>query len=432
VLNLTGPVGEFAFSRDQALGIHRHTFWRVVLVFLSLPAFAAAEPQQANPIGNSERTAVVKSRPIQSSQEARLLAVYRLMADGDTRKALQQAEQLVRDTPNFQLAHLVYGDLLAARTRALKAVGDIPPANGDQGVVALAELRDESQRRVAAAKERPAEGTVPAQFLKIAPQTRTAIAIDTSRSRLYVFNNDASGLHLAADYYVSTGKAGTVKSQEGDQRTPLGVYFITSNLDAKALNEFYGAGAMPLNYPNVLDLKRGKSGSGIWLHGTPQQQFARAPRSTDGCIVLSNPDLVALIRRVSVGDTPVVLASQLVWKPVEQLQAPSRAFETNLNAWREAKMAGDLNRLLAFYTPDFSSYGKTMDQYLPQIKAEIKAINRHTVQLKDLSYLHWNDSSETMVTTFGEVVDGNRTGSRKRQYWVRSNKGWQIFFEGVI
>ena len=100
------------------------------------------------------------------------------MADGDTRQALHQAEQLVRDTPNFQLAQLVYGDLLAARTRTLKSMGDIPGATSSFDTSVLTELKDESQRRVAAAKERHAEGTVPAQFLKIAPQTRTAIAID--------------------------------------------------------------------------------------------------------------------------------------------------------------------------------------------------------------------------------------------------------------
>jgi hypothetical protein len=37
-----------------------------------------------------------------------------------------------------------------------------------------------------------------------------------------------------------------------------------------------------------------------------------------------------------------------------------------------------------------------------------------------------------MVTTFGEVVEGRRTGIQKRQYWVRTAKDWQIFFEGVI
>lgn len=403
--------------------------WAAVLVILlglhSTAVFARDKTRGDTPVRQS-------TRADGSTSEARLLEVYQLMAQGDPRRALEMAEKLVRDVPNFQLAQLVYGDLLAARTRPLKVLGDVPPASANAGAMALAELRDESLRRVQAAKERPPLGTVPSQFLKLSSQTRTAIAIDAARSRLYLFTNSPSGLQLTADYYVSVGKAGTIKSQEGDQRTPLGVYYITSNLDTKVLNEFYGAGAMPLNYPNILDIKRGKSGSGIWLHGTPPQQFARAPRSTDGCLVLSNPDILALMRRVSVGETPVVVSSQLVWKPANQLQSQARPFETALNAWREAKEAGDLKKVLAFYTPDFASYGKSLEQYTPQIRSELQTTRGRTIALKDLSYLHWSDSAETMVTTFGEVIEGRRTGVHKRQYWVRSANDWQIFFEGVI
>ena len=386
------------------------------------PAFARDKAQAIAPA----------TTPNGSASEARLLEVYKVMAQGEPRRALDLAEKLVRDVPNFQLAQLVYGDLLAARTRTLKVMGDVPPASAGAGAAALAELKEESQRRVLAVHSRPPEGTVPSQFLKLSPQTRTAIAIDAAQSRLYLFTNTPSGLQLTADYYVSVGKAGTIKSQEGDQRTPLGVYYITSNLDTKVLNDFYGAGAMPLNYPNILDIKRGKSGGGIWLHGTPPQQYSRAPRSTDGCLVLSNPDILALIRRVSVGATPVVVSSQLVWQAAPQLQTQARPFESALNAWRQAKEAGDLNKVLGFYTPDFASYGKSLEQYTPQIRSELKQTKGHTIELKDLSYLHWSDSAETMVTTFGEVVEGRRTGIHKRQYWVRSAKDWQIFFEGVI
>ena len=386
------------------------------------PAFARDKAQAIAPA----------TTPNGSASEARLLEVYKVMAQGEPRRALDLAEKLVRDVPNFQLAQLVYGDLLAARTRTLKVMGDVPPASASAGAVALAELKEESQRRVLAVQSRPPEGTVPSQFLKLSPQTRTAIAIDAAQSRLYLFTNTPSGLQLTADYYVSVGKAGTIKSQEGDQRTPLGVYYITSNLDTKVLNDFYGAGAMPLNYPNILDIKRGKSGGGIWLHGTPPQQYSRAPRSTDGCLVLSNPDILALIRRVSVGATPVVVSSQLVWQAAPLLQTQARPFESALNAWRQAKEAGDLNKVLGFYTPDFASYGKSLEQYTPQIRSELKQTKGHAIELKDLSYLHWSDSAETMVTTFGEVVQGRRTGIHKRQYWVRSGKDWQIFFEGVI
>ena len=42
---------------------------------------------------------------------------------------------------------------------------------------------------------------------------------------------------LVADYYASVGKLCTEKVVEGDQRTPLGVYYITSRLDPATLNE---------------------------------------------------------------------------------------------------------------------------------------------------------------------------------------------------
>jgi hypothetical protein len=58
--------------------------------------------------------------------------------------------------------------------------------------------------------------------------------MDASRSRLYLFENTDKGLVLVADYYASVGKLGTEKVVEGDQRTPLGVYYITSRLGPAA------------------------------------------------------------------------------------------------------------------------------------------------------------------------------------------------------
>ena len=73
-----------------------------------------------------------------------------------------------------------------------------------------------------------------------------------------------------------------------------------------------------------------------------------------------------------------------------------------------------------------------MAQWTPTLKAELNATKGRTIQLKDVSYLHWIDAAETMVVTFGEVADGIRTGWTKRQYWMRQGNQWKIFFEGVI
>jgi len=364
--------------------------------------------------------------------EARLIEVYKLIGQAQNREALSKADALVTDFPHFQLAQLVHGDLLAAPTRALKTFGDVPEDVARTASTTLGELREESARRVRALRERPQPGTIPSQFLALSQKSKHAIAVDASRSRLYLFENSAAGLSLVADYYISVGKAGTAKSAEGDQRTPLGVYYITSNLDPKSLKDFYGSGALPISYPNVLDAKRGKTGSGIWLHGTPPNQFSRPPQATDGCVVLANPDLQHVIRTVEVRTTPVVIAAKLDWVVPQSTRAISKPFEDALLGWRNAKTSGNLQQLLTYYTPDFNSNGKSLSQWMPTLKTELDQTQGRTIQLKDVSYLRWTDTNDTMVVTFGEVADGTRVGWTKRQYWIRQENQWKIFFEGVI
>lgn len=365
--------------------------------------------------------------------EARLIDIYKLIGQANPREALRKAESLVRDHPNFQLAQLVYGDLLTGFTRPLRTPGDVPEATATKAAAPLlAELRQESLLRLRALRERPAPGTLPSQFLALSPRNKHAIAVDASRSRLYLFENTATGIKLVADYYISVGKSGIEKSVEGDLRTPVGVYFITSNLNPKSLRDFYGSGALPINYPNQLDVKRGKTGGGIWLHGTPPTQFSRAPLSTDGCVVLANPDLERIIRTVEVRSTPVVIAHSLKWVAPQSLAADSKSFESTLQNWHKAKTSGDMARLAAWYTSDFTSYGKTLAEWTPTLQAELKQLGGRDIQLKDVSYLRWTDSADTMVVTFGELVKGAKTGRTKRQYWVRQGSQWKIFFEGTI
>jgi len=367
-----------------------------------------------------------------SQAEARLIDIYKLIGQAKTREALPLAERLVREHPNFQLAQLVYGDLLSAQLRSVRVLGDVPDTTAKTAALQLAELRKESQLRLQALRDRPTPGLIPSQLVSLSAQNKHAIAVDASRSRLYLFENSSTGLKLLGDYYISVGKSGVEKVVEGDLRTPLGVYFVTSNLDPKSLRDFYGSGALPINYPNRLDLKRGKTGSGIWLHGTPSDQFSRAPLATDGCVVLANPDLERIIRTVRVRTTPVVIAQSLKWVAPQTIQTDNKPFEEALKAWQSAKSNGDMTRLMTWYTPDFSSNGKTLAQWTPALHAELKKLNGRNVELKDVSYLRWTDANDTMVVTFGELPRGEKTGQTKRQYWIREGSQWKIFFEGVI
>lgn len=382
-------------------------------------------------------------RPQMGRAEARLIEIYQLIGSAQHREALKQAESLVRDHPNFQLAHLVHGDLLSQQTRPVRRLGDVPDTQAMAASTQLAALREESRRRLLALTERPPEGAVPTQFLTLSQQSRHAIAIDASRSRLYLFENlnpargaaeadRAPRLKLLGDFYISVGLSGIEKTAEGDKRTPLGVYYITSTLNPADLPDLYGVGALPINYPNALDVQRGKTGSGIWLHGTPSEQFVRAPQASDGCVVLSNPDLQRLLATVQIRTTPVVIAPSLQWVQPETLASDRTQFEAVLEAWRQTRSAGHLAELKAFYSSRFMNQGRDLAQWWPRVESELRANGSRELQMKDLSVLRWRDQEDTMVVTFGEVAAGQSRGVTKRQYWVREQDRWTIFFEGTI
>lgn len=384
-----------------------------------------------------------QTKPMMGRAEARLIEIYQLIGDAQHRDALKLAESLVRDHPNFQLAQLVLGDLLTLQTRPVRLLGDVPDTKAMAASAQLSALREESRRRLLALTERPPEGSVPTQFLTLSPQSRHAIAIDASRSRLYLFENLNAArngtdtgrtprLKLLGDFYISVGLSGIEKSVEGDKRTPLGVYYITSTLNPADLPDLYGVGALPINYPNPLDVQRGKTGSGIWLHGTPSEQFVRAPQASDGCVVLSNPDLQRLLSTVQIRTTPVVIAPSLQWVKPDALAGDLTQFEEVLASWRRTRSTGNLDELKTFYSQRFMSQGRDLAQWWPRVETELRANGSRELQMKDLSVLRWRDQEDTMVVTFGEVAAGQSRGVTKRQYWVREQDRWTIFFEGTI
>jgi L,D-peptidoglycan transpeptidase YkuD (ErfK/YbiS/YcfS/YnhG family) len=417
--------------------------WRALVLAAVLPAAAAiGQPsvkttaragQAIGPAGQSQAAGLqgqVQRTP--ASPEARLHEIYRLIGAARTHEALVKAQSLVRDVPNFQLAQLVYGDLLIARSAPLTGFGGAVSAATPEAGLQLEDLRREAQMRLQALQEQPPADALPRQFVALPRATRHAVAVDASRARLYLFQQGRAGLELAASHYVSLGRAGIHKSVEGDQRTPLGVYFITSRLFENQLKDFYGPGALPINYPNEYDRRQGRTGSRIWLHGVPRESYSRGPQTTDGCVVLANDDLERLLQQIEPIGTPVVIAERLEWVTPQAAAQERRAALDLLEGWRQAKSSADLPRLASYYSARFASGAGDLVQWLRDLEREVASFGVRNTQLKDVSVLAWRDHSEILVVTFGEVRDGLRSGPVKRQYWGKEGGEWKIFFEGVI
>src|SRR5574343_127029 len=212
--------------------------------------------------------------------EETLARIFTEIEGNRLNNALQLTEALIRQHPNYRLANLIKGDLLLARAQPIRSFGALNDAPADK----VADLRAEAIARLKAYREKPPADFVPRYLLQIQPDQRYAIVVDTQRSRLYLYENDRSHggqPRFIADYYGTQGKLGAEKGAEGAKKTPVGVYHVTANLPRQKLADLYGSGAYPLNYPNEWDKRQGRSGSGIWLHGTPSDTFARPPRASD-------------------------------------------------------------------------------------------------------------------------------------------------------
>lgn len=351
-----------------------------------------------------------------------------LQAVGNNRLdvALNEVDTLLKAHPNFKLAQLVKGDLLMARSKPISDFGAAPNAPRDR----VQDLREEANARLHRVQQQQPIA-VPKYLWQLGAQQRFAVVVDTSKSTLYLYENVNGEPRYVADFYISVGKKGADKVAEGDQKTPLGVYFVSGHFDRSKLSDFYGSGAYPLSYPNEWDKRQGRKGHGIWLHGTPSDTYSRPPLSSNGCVVLANDDLTHLGSHLKIGVTPVIITRMMNWSDdADRSERDSllKAFEQ----WRSDWSSLDTDEYLSHYAKDFSS-GKVK---LPAFAQQKRLVNSGKtwikVKVSDLSIFPYPNQPDMAVVNFEQDYDSNNLSNRmhKRQYWMKRNGRWQIIYEG--
>ena len=396
---------------------------RAVLVFALLAACAAG----ANGI------AAANTRPAtfsDSGPEPQLSKIFIDIEKNRLDDALQETEALLKQFPNFRLAHLIKGDLLLARSKPISTFGDARNAPKDK----VSDLREEAIARLKAYRNRPnANEYVPRYLLQMRPDQKHAIVVDTQKARLYLYQNDNGRPRFVADYYISHGKLGADKKREGDKKTPTGVYHVTSSLSPQKVGDFYGSGAFPINYPNEWDKRQGRNGHGIWLHGTPSDTYSRPPKASDGCVVLSNVDLDALAKNLQIGLTPVIISNSIEWLTQDDWQNERSALNKKIEEWRSDWESKDVNRYLKHYSDKFRTKDQTFEQFALQKKQVNNGKEWIKVKLSNVSMFRDPGKDELVVTTFEQDYQSNNLNNqmKKRQYWIRENGTWKIIFEGA-
>jgi murein L,D-transpeptidase YafK len=385
------------------------------LLFAQAPVF--------NPACAGEQGVTTNSR----SMEALLVESMLSISHNKLDVALKEVESLLKINPDFKLAQLIRGDLLLAHSRPLSDFGNAPDA-----AARMEDFRDEARVRLHRFQEQSPATLIPKFLWQLDSQQRYVIVVDIGKATLYLYENVDGEPRYVTDYYISSGKKGSEKIAEGDQKTPLGVYFIKSSLEKSKLTDFYGSAAYPLSYPNEWDRKQGRDGHGIWLHGTPSGTYSRAPRSSNGCVVLTNKDLEELGKVLQVGITPVIITNQMDWRD-EQSKSERAELLNEIEQWRTDWASRDTETYLKHYARDFASNGADLSDWTRQKKLVNSGKSWIKVNISNLSAFTYPNQPDMVVVNFEQDYASNNLNNRmkKRQYWIKRDSRWQIVYEGA-
>ncbi len=343
--------------------------------------------------------------------------------------AMLEVDSALKTYPNFRLLHLIKGDLLLAHARPLSTIGDAPNAPRER----VAELREEALIRLQRHRQTLPLNRVPKYLLQMQLQQRYAVVVDIALSSLYLYQNVRGEPIYVADYYVSSGRNGAEKLKEGDQRTPLGVYYVTANLPKSQLSDFYGVGAYPISYPNEWDRQHGRNGHGIWLHGTPSDTYSRPPRASNGCVVLTNQDLRAISKNLQIGLTPVIISEHVEWVDSGTWRENRNSLAQNVEAWRRDWESRDTEALLRHYARNFSTQNQNFVQWATQKRQVNAGKTWIMVGLNNISMFLYPGYDNLAVVNFEQDYSSNNLSNKmkKRQYWIKENNRWKIVYEGA-
>ena len=265
----------------------------------------------------------------------------------------------------------------------------------------------------------------PAYVLQLPDSVSSILIAETDTSTLHQYIPVPSGLEHGDARYMSVGQNGVGKQRAWDRRTPLGIYFVSEQLDTSRLHEKYGPVAFPLDYPNAWDSFNERTGDGIWIHGVAFNDGRRPPLDTDGCIVLPNAELLELQHDLEPLITPVIITRQIRLATTAQITAIRNELIAALDKWRISYRKGDWYTYLSLYAADFEYRGLNRDEWSAYRLQAVAARQISDFTIDGVLLLADPEEENLFLSRFRQTIADNtgRIVTVKRLYWRRSENG---------
>ena len=243
--------------------------------------------------------------------------------------------------------------------------------------------------------------------------TPTVVIVDKKKNQLHLAEYQEGEYKILKTYSATVGKVKGDKVDEGDLKTPEGIYHFSALLKPPSLKPEFGVMAFYVNYPNPYDQIAGRTGYDIMLHATNEPARLKLNFDSKGCVVVGNSDLEELQPRIRLSLTPILIFSEFTsefMKPATDTKL--RGF---FDRWTKSWETKDIEPYISNYHSLFSAQGKDRDGW----KAYKSALNRRykTIQVKVENvqfYKHPKYSMITFVQDYRSKLNSGRDGHRSR------------------
>jgi murein L,D-transpeptidase YafK len=282
-----------------------------------------------------------------------------------------------------------------------------------------------------------AEDEGPAPFL-LAEKGEYLLACEKDLKMLHLFRYLDGRFKLVKSYPCIVGANHFDKKREGDFATPVGTYFFLRYIPGKSLAEKYGHGAFVLNYPNFLDRKTQRQGTGIWLHGhSPAKALGEEElQNTSGCIVINNDALKELTEKLKANGTPIVVVNRLEIAKLSQQRKLADELVTFMKSWSKSWESGNVKKFMVHYSPDFiNSDGMNYHAF----KLQKERVNRGKKFIRVTAenpaiLLPQEKGGKIAVIRFHQRYSSSnyKSDSKKLFYLTRGEAGWRISGESKL
>jgi|TARA_B000000565_G_scaffold255039_1_gene234684 murein L,D-transpeptidase YafK len=358
--------------------------------------------------------------------ESRLLEIIDFQRNGAIDEALQRAEILLEEYPNFKLGKFVYSELLTAKAQSKNFINKV-----DQSNEKLALLKKEASARLNFKSEYKNNNLIPKSIINISKKSDYLLIVELSKSRLYLVKND-NPPRVVNDFYVSIGKEGYSKFASGDNKTPTGIYTVKTFLHDNDLPELYGNGAFPINYPNSWDKRNNKTGYGIWIHGVPRDTYSRPPLASEGCVVTSNKTLLKLKEFIHLGETKIILTEEINWVTKKEWKENNAFFQNVIQNWKMSWESLDPYKYIAQHSVDFKSKQHDFEKRVSHILRITKDKEFIDLKLRDINIFFYPNKKDLVFYEFKQDYKSNNFSSttRKGLFWKKEEDVWRIIHEG--